>query len=197
MEEDFEILISGFLESEVGISEHFISEKLAHHLRANLLSLHDRKLMPMAGIGNVRAHALDKTIRNDRIYWFDRNNHDPYENEFLDQIDLFIKYLNLTCYTGIKAYEFHYALYEPGSFYVKHKDQFNNDQGRMFSLITYLNDTWVEKDGGELLIYQSTAEQKIAPTLCKTIFFKSNQLAHEVLETKKARLSITGWLKRE
>ena len=29
----------------------------------------------------------------------------------------------------------------------------------------------------------------------KTVFFKSSELAHEVLLTNKARMSITGWLK--
>lgn len=197
MEEDFERLIQGFIESKLGISANFISEELAHHLKSNLLSLYEKKLMPVAGIGNVNALAHDKKIRNDRIYWMDRNHHDPYENEFLDRIEEFIHYLNLHCYTGIKTCEFHYALYEPGSFYKKHKDQFNNDHNRLFSLITYLNDQWEEGDGGELMIYQASEAQRISPTLGKTVFFKSNELEHEVLETKKARLSITGWLKRE
>jgi SM-20-related protein len=55
---------------------------------------------------------------------------------------------------------------------------------------------WKIEDGGELCIYQENNIQKISPTNGKTIFFKSNELVHEVLTTQKQRLSITGWLKR-
>jgi SM-20-related protein len=47
--------------------------------------------------------------------------------------------MNETCYAGITGYEFHYAFYEEGSFYKRHVDQFQNNQGREFSMITYLN----------------------------------------------------------
>uniref|UniRef100_UPI004047D529 2OG-Fe(II) oxygenase family protein n=1 Tax=Flavobacterium sp. TaxID=239 RepID=UPI004047D529 len=47
----------------------------------------------------------------------------------------------------------------------------------------------IERDGD--------VTQKIAPTNRKTVFFKSNELVHEVLETHKPRLSVTGWLRRD
>ncbi len=62
-------------------------------------------------------------------------------------------------------------------------------------MIIYLNENWQEKDGGELKIYQANTEQVVLPTSGKTVFFKSNELAHEVLITHKKRMSITGWLK--
>jgi SM-20-related protein len=64
-------------------------------------------------------------------------------------------------------------------------------------MISYLNDNWTAKDGGELLIHQTDANQKIAPTQGKTVFFKSNELEHEVLVTQERRMSVTGWLKRD
>jgi len=54
----------------------------------------------------------------------DRGHENEYENDFLDQIDDFIKYLNRSCFAGITSYEFHYSLYEIGSFYKRHLDQF-------------------------------------------------------------------------
>ena len=104
-------------------------------------------------------------------------------------------YLNSTCFTGIKSYEFHYALYEKGAFYKKHLDQFKTDNGRAFSMIIYLNESWKIEDGGELKIYQTTEIQLIAPENQKCVFFKSNELEHEVLLTNVSRMSITGWLK--
>ena len=108
-----------------------------------------------------------------------------------------MSYLNRSCYTGITGYEFHFALFDKGSFYRKHLDQFQDNSSRQFSMITYLNENWQPEDGGELCIYDDDMAQKIAPTNRKTVFFKSNELVHEVLESHKLRLSVTGWLRRD
>ena len=63
-------------------------------------------------------------------------------------------------------------------------------------MITYLNDGWKAADGGELLIELDGKDVTIAPTNRNTVFFKSNELEHEVLTTHANRLSITGWLKK-
>lgn len=195
MENDFEILISRFIETEVGISENFLKEQLANHLKANLLSLHKQHLLLPAGTGNAGKLNHNANVRNDVIYWLDREHNDQYENEFFDQVEDFIKYLNRSCYAGITGYEFHYSLYENGSFYKKHRDQFQDHAGRKYSMISYLNSDWQSQHGGELLIHQAKGDQNISPTQGKTVFFKSNELIHEVLPTRAQRLSITGWLK--
>jgi Rps23 Pro-64 3,4-dihydroxylase Tpa1-like proline 4-hydroxylase len=196
MEEDFELLINSYIESNVGIAEHFLSTALAQHLKNNLTALHEKKMLIAAKVGNEGKLMEDKNVRSDSIYWLDRKHNNQYENDFFDRIDAFVVYLNNSCYTGITGYEFHYALYEKGSFYKKHKDQFQNNQNREYSLISYLNEGWLKSDGGELLIHQTGKNQTIAPTNGKTVFFKSNELEHEVLLTNQTRMSITGWLKR-
>lgn len=190
-------MISGFIKENVGISENFLSDELSNHLKANLLLLLEQKLLVAAGTGNDGKLSHDNTVRSDLIYWLDRKHENAHENEFFDQVDDFIKYLNRSCFAGITAYEFHYSLYEPGSFYKKHVDQFNNNPGRKYSMISYLNSDWQESDGGQLLIHQNYNNKKIAPTQGKTVFFKSNELQHEVLVTHQRRMSITGWLKRD
>lgn len=197
MEKDFETLIAGFIENKVGISNHFLSDDLANHLKVNLLALFDEKLLVVAGTGNAEKLSHNTEVRSDSIYWLDRKHENKYENEFFDQIEDFIKYLNKSCYTGITGYEFHYSLYETGSFYKKHLDQFQNNSSRQYSLISYLNADWIESDGGELMIHQPNNNQTISPTQGKTVFFKSNELVHEVLVTQQRRMSITGWLKRD
>ena len=127
--------------------------------------------------------------------WLDRDSQDIAEIQFFALIDDFVQYLNETCYTGITDYEFHYTLYEAGSFYKRHLDQFKNDQSRQFSMIMYLNENWQEADGGELCIYHDDKEDIVTPTFGKCVFFKSSELQHEVLLTNKPRMSITGWLK--
>ena len=112
-------------------------------------------------------------------------------------MDAFILYLNTTCYTSITSYEFHYTMYEKGDFFKKHLDQFKNNDSRKFSFIIYLNQNWIAADGGELLIHHQHSEQHISPQNGKSVFFKSNELPHEVLITNKSRMSITGWLKSD
>ncbi|RZM00137.1 MAG: 2OG-Fe(II) oxygenase, partial [Pedobacter sp.] len=123
-------------------------------------------------------------------------HNDSAENDFFDLMDAFIVHLNETCYTGIIGYEFHYTLYQPGSFYNKHFDRFRNNDSRKFSMIMYLNTNWVEGDGGELRIHESgKAARNISPENGKAVFFQSSELEHQVLITHKPRMSITGWLK--
>lgn len=197
MEASFEELISSYIENKVGISKNFLSEALANHLRDNLFNLYEEEALKSAGIGHFGTFAKNKEIRSDVIYWLDKNNNNPHEMEFFALIEDFIDYLNRECYTGIKSYEFHYALYKPGTFYKRHLDQFQDTSNRQFSMITYLNVDWKEGDGGELMIYDGDKSQKISPTNRKTVFFKSNELEHEVLETNQLRLSITGWLRKD
>ena len=151
--------------------------------------------MQSAGTGNDELSFQNKTVRSDQIYWLDPKHNDPHENEFFTLIDAFVKHLNSTCYTSITSYEFHYALYETGSFYKKHIDQFRNNESRQFSMIMYLNPDWKTGDGGELCIYHDTFEQTITPVNGKSVFFKSSELLHEVVLANKPRMSITGWLK--
>ena len=157
LEKIFNTLIDSFIESEVGIVNNFLSVQLAKNLRNNLLRLYENQLMFIAGTGNEKLVVHNTNVRNDRIHWLDRKHHDVHENAFFDVMDRFIVHLNRTCYTGITDYEFHYTIYESGSFYKKHIDQF-------------------QQNG-------------------KSVFFKSNQLAHEVLHTNAPRMSITGWLR--
>ena len=179
----------------MGIVPHFLNDALAGHLKENLLRLHAAALMKPAGTGNEVLILKDQLIRSDRIYWLDRSHEDEHENAFFDLMDQFVLHLNNTCYTGITGYEFHYALYEPGTFYKKHRDQFRNNDSRQYSVILYLNEGWTAPDGGELCIHHADHLQSIAPENGKVVFFKSSELEHEVLRTNKARLSITGWLK--
>ena len=197
MENSFEALIATFIENKVGISEHFLSTKLANSLKQNLIALNQKSLLMAAGIGNSDKLSYDGAIRSDSIYWLDKKHNNAFENEFFAQIEAFILYLNQSCYAGITGYEFHYSLYESGDFYLKHLDQFKNNPSRKYSMISYLNSNWQESDGGELLIHQADNNQKISPTQGKTVFFKSDELVHEVLVTQNTRMSITGWLKRD
>ena len=196
MQEQFDQLINTFIDNNVGITDKFLTKELCSSLQQNIASLLQEDKMKFAGIGNDKFVNATQQMRGDKIFWLDKKNDNKYELAFLQLIENFIEHLNETCYTGINDYEFHYAVYEPGTVYKKHKDQFKTDNNRKFSLICYLNDDWVEADGGQLVIYQDGVPQSIVPNAQKAVFFKSDQMEHEVTLAHKSRMSITGWLKR-
>ena len=190
------MLIDSYLENNIGIDVNFLHKKLSAGLQQNILQLQKDDMLSMAGIGNDAIQDTQQKMRGDKIYWMDKSHSNVHEQEFLMLIDNFIERLNNTCYTGINAYEFHYAVYEEGSFYKKHRDQFNNDSDRKYSLVSYLNENWLEEDGGQLMIYQDDSTQKISPRSQTAVFFKSDEMEHEVMRANRTRMSISGWLKQ-
>jgi SM-20-related protein len=195
MNEQFDVLIDSYLANNIGISPAFLTEKLATGLQQNIIQLQKDELMNAAGIGNEEVKDANQKMRSDKIYWMDKAHDNIFEKEFLLHIENFIEHLNRTCYTGINAYEFHYAVYEEGSFYKRHKDQFKNNNNRKYSLISYLNKDWLATDGGELQVYQNETMQQIQPCSQTAVLFKSDETEHEVMVANRSRMSITGWLK--
>jgi SM-20-related protein len=196
MNNPFDVLIDSYLENNIGIDAGFLTEALSNGLQQNILQLQKDERMVAAGIGNGDVKDSKQKMRSDSIYWMDKSHDNIFEKQFLEHVEDFIEHLNRTCYTGINSYEFHYAVYEEGSFYKRHKDQFKNDSDRKFSLINYLNVDWLEEDGGQLLVYQNETTQKILPQSQKAVFFKSDETEHEVTKANRRRMSVSGWLKR-
>jgi SM-20-related protein len=192
----FEEIITSFLASGVGQSSEFLSRELALSLKENLLHLNDKNAMFHAGIGQNEDFHKDEAYRKDKILWLEKSSVHPAEVSFLSLVDSFVEFLNQTCYAGIQDVEFHYALYEKGSYYKKHLDQFSKSDSRVYSVIIYLNEDWKQGDGGELVLYKESGEVKIDPEIGTMVFFDSSKLAHEVLVTEVPRMSLTGWLKR-
>jgi SM-20-related protein len=192
----FDLLIDSYLDNNIGIDTGFLTQELSNGLQQNILQLQQDGMMTAAGIGNEQVKDIHQKMRGDKIYWMDKSHDNIYEQEFLNHIENFIERLNNTCYTGINNYEFHYAIYEEGSFYKRHKDQFKNDSKRKYSLINYLNNNWQELDGGQLVVYQNEKTQTIQPHSQTSVFFKSDEMEHEVTTANRSRMSITGWLKQ-
>ncbi len=196
MTNQFDTLIDSYLANKVGIDKTFMSESLSKGLQQNIRQLQTDNTMTYAGIGNAKLKDSNQKMRGDKITWLDKSNNNVFEQEFLALAEQFISHLNSTCYTGINSYEFHYAVYEKGSFYKRHKDQFKSDNNRKFSFINYLNDDWQEADGGQLCLYQDASVEMIQPESKTAVFFKSDELEHEVMLCNRSRMSISGWLKR-
>ena len=195
MEDKFEALIEGLLEHQYGSVDSFISPELTAALRHELETVYEAGAMKSAGIGQHFTYEKNLKVRGDMIYWLEKE-HSAAEKAFLEHIEAFAEHLNRTCYTGINAIEFHFARYEAGSFYKRHLDQFKSDQGRKFSLVTYLNENWEAADLGQLLLFSGENPVEIYPTGGSAVFFKSDEVEHEVKAANRTRMSIAGWLKR-
>jgi len=122
MDNQFDVLINSYLNNNVGIDIDFLNEALLDGLHKNIMQLQRDEMMTAGSIGNEGEKNPEQKMRSDKIYWMDKSHENSYEQEFLQLAEDFIAHLNMTCYTGINAYEFHYAVYEEGSYYKRHKD---------------------------------------------------------------------------
>lgn len=194
MLETYETLIEGLLDKGFESVDDWLTNDELIYLRKSLLQHQEKNNFHMAGIGNKDNLQTVKVIRNDHIFWLDPLKANPHEQKFLEKIQDYVEHLNRTCYTGIKSYEFQYAIYKEGSFYKKHIDRFVNDDSRQFSVVFYLTEAWKEGDGGELVLYLENSEETIQPIPGRMVFFRSD-IPHEVLKSNIKRLSLTGWMK--
>jgi SM-20-related protein len=195
----FESIIDGVLTDGYGIADNFLTSDEVTTLARRLRERRQEGQFHAAGIGNQQK-IVESTIRGDEILWLDETTATSDEATFLQRISEFAQYVNQTCYLGLREYEFHYAIYPPGTFYKRHLDRFRSDSKRKLSVICYLNDAWLPTDGGQLAVYVPHADGVEQTTLIdpiggRLVCFDSGLLEHEVLPATRERLSITGWLR--
>ena len=196
-EDQFEEMIQGLIDRKYGCSDTFFNASIITGLQKNILNLCNTNQMQAAGMGNKTDLKQDATYRGDTIKWIEKSTINAFKKQFLKKIENFKNHLNKTCFSSIVDFEAHYASYEQNSFYKKHIDQFKNDNGRQYSLILYLNTDWLLEDGGLLSLYpEGELQSDISPVGGRMVFFKSDEMEHEVHPSfTRSRLSIAGWLK--
>jgi SM-20-related protein len=191
----FESLVQDLVDHDFAVVDNFISHAVMLQLRHNLIQRLGDGRMAQAGVGRESSFQKNTDIRRDLISWIEEDQADVNEAVFHARLHSLIHYLNETCYTGITAMECHYAWYDTGSFYKKHKDRFTTDSRRKYSVVTYLNKNWMEEDGGELVLHLADGSKTIDPLGGRAVFFQSDKIEHEVLIALKPRMSIAGWMK--
>lgn len=141
------------------------------------------------GINSQKEH----NIRNDYIHWLDNN--ELYELNSFNNFILELKMvLNRHLYLGLNEYNGHFTKYKPNGFYKPHYDNLKGKNNRKITIILYLNDNWIQKDGGQLRIHKNEQKIDIFPENGRVACFLSQEILHEVLPTEKNRYSLTGWL---
>ncbi len=152
-----------------------------------------------AAVGKGRRRVRATTVRSDYIHWLEAPGATPAQRVYFEHIEQLRQALNRTFFLGLFEFESHFAFYPPGTFYGRHLDQFRGTQQRVLSCVLYLNEGWDEADGGQLRLYipGDGAERAvdIEPRGGTLVCFLSEAFYHEVLATRRERVSLTGWFK--
>ena len=189
---DHEKLIQNLISIGWYATDQFLTDD-----HCNLLT-HELNTLPLkeAQVGKGIQKVIQNSIRNDSIFWLDRNNQSAAQDYYLEQMDSLMNLLNRELYLGLKQFECHFARYEKNGFYKKHLDQFVGNLDRRVTIVTYLNTPIV---GGEIRIYNRENPEKVdcdyKPQKGSMVCFLSDQIYHEVLTTQTERYSIAGWFR--
>ncbi|MDD7987437.1 2OG-Fe(II) oxygenase [Lentisphaera marina] len=137
-------------------------------------------------------------VRGDAIRWVQRSNCHPSIYPILDIIDNLQENLRQQLFLPLQENESHFAVYPPGTFYVKHLDCHRNQNNRILTFILYLNRrNWSKANGGQLRMYMDKHEfVDINPIGNRLVLFDSSVFYHEVLPATRPRMSYTGWMRR-
>ncbi len=136
------------------------------------------------------------TIRGDVIDWLDEAN--VTDQAYLACMEKLRLGLNESLFLGLFDYESHYAIYGKGDGYAKHSDVLQGQKNRILTTVLYLNEDWHTRDGGELVVFESTGKSvvtTVSPTFGTMIIFLSESFPHEVLLSHATRRSIAGWFR--
>ena len=179
------------------VQENFFSKELTQRLNETLSYLHEQGCLKKAGIGREKDFHIEQTIRSDEISWFDENELTSSQQEYLRITQQLQDVLNRKLFLGLFELEVHFALYAADAFYKRHLDQHKNQDTRVLTVVTYLNEKWNKGDGGELQLYlQDGKTISVLPHAGTFVCFLSADFEHEVLPAKRERASLTGWFRK-
>ena len=179
------------------VQENYFSISLIKKLNETLNTLQQQGDLKQAGIGREKKYHIEESIRSDKISWFDNNQLNSAQQEYLQLTQQLQDAFNQKFFLGLFELEIHFALYAKGDFYKRHLDQHKNQDSRVLTLITYLNEDWREDEGGELQLYLDNSETiSVLPQAGTLVCFMSAEFEHEVLPAKRERASLTGWFRK-
>jgi SM-20-related protein len=191
-----ETLYSNIADALVQDGYFILRDSLSERLNLSLLAIaREENGYKKAGISNASSFRVDSSKRGDKTKWLDED--DGAQSEYLEFANGLKNHLNRSLYLGLKYYESHFAIYDEGDFYEKHLDDFKSGKNRVVTTVYYLNENWVDGDGGELIIYDENDEplERVKPLSNTMVVFLSDKFAHEVLKANKKRHSIAGWFR--
>ncbi|MBN8211434.1 MAG: 2OG-Fe(II) oxygenase [Xanthomonadales bacterium] len=187
---------------------------LCNALREDLRRLQSTGSLSAGAVGRRESRAFRNDIRADATCWLDDPRCGDPARTFLTRLGTLRTILNRTLFLGLTDCEAHYAAYPSGGGYARHRDRFRDSDARVVTWVTYLNADWAEDDAGELRLHLgSTDIDEVSidrmsngltsnglmsidvPPVGGSLCFLS-ELEHEVLPTRRERLSIAAWFRR-
>lgn len=189
---DFDQLAArGFL-----VLQDLLPESLLDQLACDCRLLREDDALRPAAVGRGDGRLRNPDLRGDSIRWIEPHPEVPARAELLARLDELRLSLNRALMLGLESLEAHYAVYPPGAGYVRHRDRFRDDDARTLSFTAYLNRDWHPDEGGALRLYLPSGDLDVLPRLGTCTLFLSAEVEHEVLPTRRERMSIAGWFRR-
>lgn len=176
------------------VIDNFLAEDTAQQILEEAKFWQAEEAFKKAGIGHLEKLHIQENYRADKIKWINREDCLPATKSYMNTVDELMQETSRAFFLSLKDFESMYAIYPKGSFYKKHRDQFEQQAHRIISLVLYLNDGWQADHGGQLVVYKEEESLTIEPIFNRLAIFKS-ELWHEVLPSQTERFSVTTWFK--
>jgi SM-20-related protein len=189
----FENVTVGLAENGFAVVDDFLSVQEVNQITGLKEFTSGLAGMKKAGVGKSTGKQINESIRGDFIQWIDPAQAPGSVKLYLDRMKELMMYLNRSLFLSLKDIEAHMTVYPEGSYYKRHLDQFRADDHRKLSAICYLNNDWVDANGGQLRMYLPHGSQDVFPIAGRLVCFRSEMIEHEVLPATRPRLSLTGW----
>lgn len=197
MDEKVDNILNDIEQQGWSVQENYFPIALVKQLNETLGTLQQQGDLKQAGIGREKKYHIEESIRSDKISWFDHHQLNTAQQDYLQLTQQLQDAFNQKFFLGLFELEIHFALYAKGAFYKRHLDQHKNQDSRVLTLITYLNEDWREDEGGALQLYLDNGETiSVLPKAGTLVCFMSAEFEHEVLPAKRERASLTGWFRK-
>ena len=195
-----ETIASRIAEQGWAVHRDFLEEgEILAWSREARASFRDGDFRP-AGVGRGKGRRLRPEVREDLVRWLDPPGATSSERRYFELMELLRQRLNRELTLGLFGFEAHLALYPEGARYRCHLDRFQDEENRILSVSLYLNPDWRLEDDGALRLYLDEPESEpfedVLPTGGTLVCFLSERFHHEVLPSRRERLSATGWFTR-
>jgi SM-20-related protein len=179
----------------IAVADHFLQADQVRALAECAQLRRVRGEFTAARVGADRGLQRREEIRGDNICWIGEPLHAA-ERALLDELERLRLELNRATLLGLFDLELHYAWYPPGAGYERHIDQPQGRSQRQVSLVLYLNADWAPGAGGELRLFDAAGgHREVEPIAGRLVCFLTPGREHQVLPTRRDRLSISGWFR--
>ncbi len=193
----FDQIMNDLSQDGHSVSDGFLDQSQVTALASVARAHQEQGRLVQARTGKARTE--NESLRGDSIGWLDERSTDVPVLDCLAVFETLRRALNEHLFLNVHEIESHFAIYPPGAIYQRHLDQFaTGPQARQVSLVLYLNESWLESNGGALRLHLDDSTERhldISPIGGRLVLFESSTFWHEVLPSDRERMSLTGWFR--